>query len=277
MKAIVLAYHSHNISGTTYATNDHVAFASDLETLHRLGAQLVPVGAIVEDLARGKVRFDRPRVAFTFDDGPVFDFHDFIHPLHGPQRSFCNAMRDFRHRHGTHVQPGLQATSFVIASPAARRAMSAAEECGYTFLQGWLEDDWWSEAAASGFIEIGNHSWDHVHGALAEVATGSPRRNDFTVVDNFADADREIRHASEFIARRAGAPVRWFAYPFGHVNAYLPTDYLPSEGFRIGLRAGFGTGGRAVEAHDSVWDIPRVVCGHHWHSPDELSAIVTAA
>ena len=37
MKAVVLAYHSHNVFGTRYGENDHVSLREDLETITRAG------------------------------------------------------------------------------------------------------------------------------------------------------------------------------------------------------------------------------------------------
>src|SRR5688572_29922956 len=127
---LVLAYHSHNISGTDYATNDHVALASDLRSLHAAGAEIVPLEAVAATMRAGLPERDR-RVALTFDDGPLFDYADFEHPRFGPQRGFLNILRDFRQEVGQAAQPGLHATSFVIASPQARRAMELAPDCGY--------------------------------------------------------------------------------------------------------------------------------------------------
>lgn len=275
MKALILAYHSHNIGGTGYADNDHVAFASDLAALTHAGARIVPVTEIAEALAAGKLGGDGDTmVGLTFDDGPIFDIDDFDHPRFGPQRSFVNAMRDFRRDHGA-AQPGLSATSFVIASREARRAMERAEECGYTFIEDWLSDAWWPRAYASGMLAIGNHSWDHVHPAPASIATESQARGDFGRVANYRDADREIRIASDFINSVIPERCETFAFPFGHTNEYLVRDYLPNHRAEHGMSAAFGTGGRAVRPEDSVWDIPRAVCGHHWKSPAELRRLLT--
>jgi hypothetical protein len=102
-------------------------------------------------------------------------------------------------------------------------------------------------------------------------------RDDFTRVDNYTDADREIRAAGAFINARVGGRCELFAFPFGHANDYLVADYLPLRGYEHGMVAAFGTGGRAVSAGDSVWNIPRVVCGEHWHSPEDLAAMLAAA
>jgi peptidoglycan/xylan/chitin deacetylase (PgdA/CDA1 family) len=238
----------------------------------RLGVRIVPLARIVDALASGLADPAGRMAAITFDDGPSFDFADFIHPAFGPQRGFLEILRDFRAEVGG-AQPGLHATSFVIASPGARRAMERAEECGYTFLDDWLTEAWWSEAADTGLMAIGNHSWDHVHPAPESIATTSQERGDFARVDNYFDADQEIRRAGEFINARVGGRCDMFAYPFGHVNDYLVGDYFPNLGHEHGMRAAFGTGGRAVRPDDSIWNIPRAVCGHDWNSPEQLAAL----
>ena len=272
---IVLAYHSHNISGPGYAANDHVAFAADLVALHAMGARIVPLRRIADGLRTGDLgTADAPLVALTFDDGPVFDVEDFVHARLGPQRSFLNAMRDFRTRHGAAAQPGLHATSFVIASPRARAAMERAPDCGYPDLDGWLGEGWWGEAVATGLMGIGNHSWDHVHHAVDAIATATQVRDDFGRVTTYPDADQEIRRAGAYINERVGGRCEMFAFPFGHANEYLVRDYLPQRTYEHGMVAAFGTGGRAVAASDPVWNIPRAVCGDHWKSPEGLEALV---
>ncbi len=271
---VVLTYHSHNISGDQYASNDHRALASDLETLTRCGARVVPLESIAEAVRSGRAAEDcAPLVGLTFDDGPVFDFADFVHPRFGTQRGFLNILRDFQ-RANPGAQPQLHATSFVIASPDARAAMERAQDCGYTYLENWLGDQWWSEAAGSGLLAIGNHSWDHVHHAVESLAIGAQARDNFELVDNYRDADSEIRRAAEFINARVGGRCRMFAFPFGHTNAYLVGDYLPNRASEHRMAAAFGVGGRAVAANDSVWNIPRLVCGHDWKSPRELEALL---
>lgn len=275
-QAIVLTYHSHNISGTGYAENDHVALASDLRTLTSLGVRVVPSARVADAVIAGRIDGGGERIAaITFDDGPAFDFADFEHRDFGPQRGFLNILRDYA-AEAPGAQPTLHATSFVIASPEARRAMQRHEDCGYPWLEDWLTEAWWAEAAESGLMAIGNHSWDHVHPVVDAIATSFQERGDFRRVDNYPDADREIRRAAAYINERVGGRCDLFAYPFGHVNEYLPRDYLPLRGYEHGMRAAFGTGGRWVRADDSRWDIPRAVCGHDWKSPGELEALLTA-
>ena len=40
------------------------------------------------------------------------------------------------------------------------------------------------------------------------------------------------------------------------------------------MEGAFGTGGRAVAANDSIWNIPRIVCGHHYRDPAGLRAFL---
>jgi len=274
MKAFVLTYHSHNIAGTTYETNDHVAFASDLRTLTHLGARIVPLERIVESLFDGLRGDDRPCVGLTFDDGPAFDYADFEHRSFGPQRSFLNILRDFRAEAGPEAQPELHATSFVIASPEARRAMERADDCGYVDIPGWLTDAWWNDAIDTGLMAVGNHSWDHVHHAVEPLAEPPQARDDFSRVDTYEAADREIRQATIYIRSRTRGRCRYFAYPFGHVNRYLAEEYLPSRRAEHGMAAAFAVGGRAIAPDDSIWCIPRLVCGHHWRSSEALEALL---
>ena len=258
----MLTYHSHNISGTAYAQNDHVALATDVEALHAAGARIVPLDEIADGVARGSIDGSGELiVGLSFDDGPVFDYYDFEHRRFGPQRSFRNILDDFGARHG--MAPP-HATSFVIASPEARAAMERAEDCGYPDIDAWLRDGWWIEAAKSGRHAIGNHSWDHVHHAVATVALSSETRDDFSRVDTYADADAQVRHAGEFINAKVGQRCSLFAYPFGHVNRYLVEEYFPGRHSEHRMRAAFSVARGLVPPGCPVWNIPRMVCGEHW-------------
>ena len=277
MKAIVLTYHSHNISGDGYSTNDHVALASDLRTITGAGARIVSLEAIVDAMSGAPPGDDRTMVGLSFDDGPIFDYADFVHPRFGPQRGFLNILRDFSAGAGGRAQPDLHATSFVIASPEARAQMERAEDCGYTFLEDWLADSWWKAAAQSGLMDIGNHSWDHVHHAVGSTAITAPERDNFELVDNYVDADREIRRATALIESLTGGRCTLFAFPFGHSNRYLVDEYLPTRKFEHGMKGAFGVAPRAIAPGDSIWNIPRLVCGFHWKTPDELKRLLHAA
>ena len=86
MRAAVLTYHSHRVLGDDYATNDHVALASDLASLTKLGFEIVPLAAVV-DIARGRVAGSgAPAVAITFDDrGRMFVVEYGDYPIGPPE------------------------------------------------------------------------------------------------------------------------------------------------------------------------------------------------
>ena len=275
-RRIVLAWHSHNIGGNGSRSNDHAALAADLATLADAGARIVPLTHIAAAHRRRDWPDDgRLEVAITFDDGPRFDVADFEHGEWGVQKGFARLLAEAAPLFG--AAPGaIPATSFVIASPDARAQMERAPECGFPGVPGWLGEDWWPSAAALG-ISLGNHSWDHLHPAIREVAQRDGVRGDFTAITEPADADVQVRRASEYIlARLAGVDELAFAYPYGHVAAYLRDVYLPQHRAEHRCWAAFSTAGRAIDPDDSIWALPRCVCGWHWRSADELCRLIGA-
>jgi peptidoglycan/xylan/chitin deacetylase (PgdA/CDA1 family) len=280
MIGFVLLYHSHRILGTDYASNDHVAFAIDLQTIAESGCRIVSLTTLValirhkpllRRLLGGKQRY----VALTFDDGPAYDAVDLEHPAYGHQRSFLGALQDFRATPAGRAQREACATSFVIASPAARKVLEIEFDPRETFLtEGSLRDDWWNAAIDSGLLSIANHSWDHLHPGLATVAHSRQARGDFREVDNERDADAQITDAWRHISDRTGGRATpYFAYPFGHYNDFLVREFLPQQA-RHGMRAAFSTDGRTVDSTTDVWCIPRFTCGLHWKAPHELAEIL---
>jgi len=277
---IVLTYHSHHVVGDDYARNDHIAFPIDLRVITDLGFEIVPLDVFVDAWELAAATQGEPQetvkfVAITFDDGPEYDVADFVHPFFGTQHSFLRAMRDFRAQFGQEVQRGMNATSFVIASPEARRAMETTFDIDYTYLGARSMDDaWWRPATETGLIEIANHSWDHLHPALPAVAHSRQVRADFRQVLSIEDAESQIAAAARFIsARTAGRARSFFAFPFGHYNDFLVHDYLPRASPRI--RAAFSVDPRAATKEDNPWCLPRYVCGDDWKSPDALAQILT--
>ncbi len=270
----VLTYHALNISGNDYANNDHVAFASDLELINKLGWRIQPLHHIVDCLFYKGGSLPDKTIALTFDDATDFDFDDLPHPTAGMQRSMLNIMRDFAARY-PEAQPGLHATSFVIASPEARAAMDRA--C--IIDRNWMNDSWWPEAVASGLMGIANHSWDHNHECMERVAQRNQEKGNFFCIDTDADADAQIREAAQFIRRRAPNPsVGLFGYPYGHVNEFLSKEYLPRQGASSApfVKAAFGTDAGMMTHASDRWNLPRYVCGWHWKSTDELTAILSS-
>ena len=272
----ILTYHALNIEGNNYLGNDHAAFREDLRLLTALGWQIIPLAEIVQLLIDPHAVWPVKCAAITFDDGTNFDFEDLPHPSAGLQRSMLNIMRDFTIAH-PQSQPTMHATSFVIASKDARETMDRTCILG----RGWMSDNWWPSAVASGFFHIANHSWDHCHDSLAHIAQRDQLKGTFAGVDTLADADAQIKFAAEAIARVAPNPgVGLFAFPYGHANPYLLDEYLPQQAREGGgqfVQAAFSTEPASVTRDINRWWIPRYVCGHHWKSTDDLKQILRDA
>jgi peptidoglycan/xylan/chitin deacetylase (PgdA/CDA1 family) len=269
MRIPILTYHSMKIHGTDYGNNDLVGLASDLETVRARGLRIVALAELVwkwrhspHELEGGKL------VAFTCDDGGDFDFHDLPHPTAGRQRSVLNILRDFATRHRD-AKPHI--TSFVIASPEARVELDKTCMIG----RGWWNDAWWRDAAASGLMDIANHSWDHNHEALPERFSHGVERGTFKSIATRGLADTEIRVANEFLRERVpNAGNALFAFPYGQFNDYLVDDYFPAFGEAMGIEAAFSDAPEYLSAESNRWKIPRFVFGRDWNSPEALERIL---
>lgn len=273
MNIPVLTYHAMNVSSNNYAENDHLALASDLETIAALGLRVIPLRRAV-DWHQGLAGDDEVRsgVAITFDDGAWFDFYDLDHPSCGIQRGMINILRDFNACHASAQQA--HATSFVIASPQARASLD--ERC--MIGRGWWGDEWWAEAASSGLLDIGCHSWDHVHPELDNVSQQDQVKGDFSEVKSCGDCEVQFARAAEYIAGvLGGRRPDLFAYPYGRASDYAVKEYLPAHRERHGYRAAFGTEARAMSRQDDVWLLPRFVCGRDWRSPRGLRDMLAFA
>ena len=272
----ILTYHSLNIAGNDYFGNDHIAFREDLTLLSTLGWRIVPLAEVASFVTGESVAVTHKCIAITFDDGTNFDFEDLPHPSAGMQRGMLNIMRDFAATNPG-AQPTLHATSFVIASHDARETMDRTCILG----RGWMSDNWWQAAVASGFFHIANHSWDHCHDSLPKIAQRNQLKGTFAGVDNQADADAQIKVAAEVIGGVVPNPgVELFAFPYGHTNSYLLEEYLPQQARTGGgqfVRAAFSGDPAPVTRGTNRWRIPRYICGHHWKSSDELMAILRDA
>jgi peptidoglycan/xylan/chitin deacetylase (PgdA/CDA1 family) len=262
----VLTYHSMNVSGNSYSTNDHMAFAADLALIRDRRIRVAPLADIVDALVADDLEALGPCVAITFDDGSNFDFYDLPHPTWGIQRSMFSILLDM---HAAHPQFALEATSFVVVSPSARTELDRGCMIG----RQWWSDEWWSAAEASERLRIESHSWDHNHEFLSSTATVAPRGT-FDVRTDL-DAEREIAAANAYLCdqRRRHAPTL-FAYPYGRANAFLAEDYFPRGEAMHGVKAAFTTDGRAVLPGTNRWRIPRFVCGWHWKDTAELKEIL---
>jgi peptidoglycan/xylan/chitin deacetylase (PgdA/CDA1 family) len=265
------------MAGSDYASNDHMALRIDLPLIGQAGYHIISLAEMVdrfraEQSGRPRHAHDTPCVAITFDDGPEYDAVDYLHPALGLQRSFLGTLQDFVQSPAGRGQTAICATSFVIASPAARRVMEDVTKAGPYYLHtGAMNDNWWSMAIDSGLMAIANHSWDHLHPALDQVAHSRQAKADFTQVDNSVDADAQILAAAKYIDDRTngrGSP--YFAYPFGQYNEFLVEKYFPDNRSRIGIQAAVTVDGRPLRTADSIWTLPRFSCGYNWTSPAEL-------
>ena len=165
MKAAILTYHSQNIAGSETGNNDHVALAADLDALHAAGYQFVSLATLIASIYTDiSLASDKPVICLTFDDGCDYDVRSLEFPGHGLQTGLLQIMEDFVEQHGAHAQPGLHATSFVIASPDVRKQIDRNSLFG----RNHLSDDWWSKAESHPLLSIGNHGWDHNHPDLEE-------------------------------------------------------------------------------------------------------------
>lgn len=260
MKIPILSYHSAQVDGLAYTDNDHLALCEDLRMLTEAGFRIVPLEWVVDWLLGERPDADlRDAVAITFDDGCSLDYRDLEHPTWGTQRSFFGILSDFRESFGSSRQPTLHATTFVIASPEARRALGR-------ILAGpeWISDDWWADAAASDLLSVENHSWDHNHPVAEEVCQRNQEKGRFDNIETFDECDREVFDAAEYIASKTGVWPRFFAYPWGQSSAYLRDDYLPSQVERHRCRAAFSAHDGFVTRESNVWSIPRLVFRANW-------------
>jgi peptidoglycan/xylan/chitin deacetylase (PgdA/CDA1 family) len=259
----ILTYHSQNIAGQSTRDNDHVALEQDLEVLHESGIRILSISELLARLKDANGPFVEGTVCLSFDDGCDFDVRDLDYPGHGVQRSFLGIMQDFIARHGPEAQPGMHATSFVIASRAARETIDTRSLFG----KGWISDDWWQEAYRSGLISIGNHGWDHNH---PDLFPDSEEGGSFHSVDSREQCEQQVIRAAELIERKSGIWPELFAYPFGECSDYIRQEFFPEESAIHKCRAALGTDAGKIEGKSDRWNLPRYVCGRDWQTPQEL-------
>lgn len=266
--ASILTYHSQNVCYPHAHSNDHAALAQDLETLHASGYRVLPLTELIDvlDSKRPESHLDKA-VFLTFDDGCDMDFRDIDFPTAGPQRSFYGILQDFIARHGHSAQPGLHASSFVIASRQARTALERKAFDG----QAWISDDWWRTAQQSGLLSIENHGWDHFHDAP------EPDQESAATQIRTQDAfELQVLRANDVIAGKSGRRPRFFAYPYGHTGSALPEVFLPAHSAQHQLLGALSTEPAHVHAHSNRWLLPRWVCGRDWNDGTGLQKLLRA-
>lgn len=269
----VLTYHSLHAPGEEYTSNDHVALETDLQVIRAMNFNVAPLADIALYVAgEGASYLDVGSwLGLSFDDGPDWDYHDFYADGRS-LKSFHSILRE-----ATDLEHGFRpsAVSFVIASPEARNTLDRLCIAGN---DNW-RDTWWVEAARSGVLAIGNHSWDHAHPDL-----GSPDRHrannkdSFFKVDCFERAERQIARAEIYIRSRVGnLSSRLFAYPYGDAPDYLVREYFPYYPEHHGMIGAFYGNGEYATSAANRWKIPRFECREHWKSPGGLERILAAA
>lgn len=262
----VLLYHSQNVAGSDRAANDHLALSEDLRVIQKLGLKVIPLNWLVDWLL-GNCNLDLSNsVCISFDDGVDADVCDLDFPEHGLQRGFTNILADFHDEFGPQAQPMLHATSFVIASPDARRVMDEHSLFG----KGWMNEDWW-DGDHEGLLAIGNHGWDHEHPDLVHI--GDRPAGDFFSVDDREKADRQILAAAQYIEGASGRWPQLFAYPYGQVSDYLSREYFPAQ-TQHRTKAAFSTEPVPVSRDSDRWQLGRFVCGRDWRTDSGLEKIL---
>lgn len=264
MQIFVLTYHSTNIFGNTYQSNDLIAFREDLALFKTIGVAIISSHDLIA-WVNGLKNLDEAKtyVVLTFDDGCELDFIDWEHPTHGYQQSFYSSMKNY--------DENIHATSFVIASKEVREILVDTCTAGFKI---W-GDQWWQDAEVTNLMSIENHSWDHLHSTLSSVQQKDNIKGDFTRVDNLTDANAQISNASNYInSQIENKQTTLFAYPYGHFNDYLTQEYFPKEQSEI--LAAFTCGARPVDKNTDLWKIPRYVCGLDWKTSVDLKNIVSS-
>jgi peptidoglycan/xylan/chitin deacetylase (PgdA/CDA1 family) len=264
LKAAILAYHSQNIAGTDTSNNDHVALAADLDALHAAGAGFISLYDLVNGLFYGAaLPSDRPLVCLTFDDGCDFDYKTLDFPGFGVQTGFLQIMEQFVRQHGESAQPGLHATSFVIADPGARQLIDQKSLFG----KGHMSDHWWHDADKHPLMTIANHGLDHNHPDLEDIRYA---RGGFEVIDKYEFCHEQVVLAGELIEQKTGLYPEFFAYPFGESSAYMRDEYFPDHQAQHQSLAAIGTEAGLISETSNHWNLPRFVCGRDWSTPAGL-------
>lgn len=265
----ILTYHSQRNSGNAYGSNDHEAFRQDLAVLLEAKYQIITLWDLTQRLLNGHLDSLPQRcAAITMDDGPVYDVEHDPSPEAGERRS----MLALAQAHGRcwftlpPRRPRVCFTSFVIASATAREQISGRSNP-------YLRGDWWEAAQNSGYVDIGTHSWNHVHPSVVEVCEKTPHLKEaFHRIENEAEAHKQVIHAAQAVRgvtkHRAA---RLFANPYGQRGEFLVKDFLPRQSEVI---AAFTTDGKPVTPGANRWEIPRYVCNYHWHSSEELTRLL---
>ena len=274
MRGAIFCYHAQNCGDGKSAISDHESLQINLDSIARFNLPIIPLETIARALT-GMTGYALPDyfVGLSADDGTYLDWHDYQHPSLGPQKSFAGIISEHCDKHALSKSGML--TSLFIASPEARALID--KEC-YDALP-LSSEDWWQEAADEGLIHIENHSWDHAHPAVGDAALDPGTLGSFHAVASQEIAAAQITKAQSYInhnCRQANRSSCLFAYPYGHTNEYMISQFLPNQGRKSGIVGAFSTERAFVTTDTNPYCIPRFVCGEAWNGPTQFDAILTS-
>ena len=187
------------------------------------------------------------------------------------RRRFCRIDTCFqRERPGR--QPALSLTSFVIASPSARRQIDVGAMGGRA-----LNDDRWQAANASGLMPIESHGWDFtITPPCRRWCSASSAVAIFWRLIPSPSATC-MRAAANFIESRAGRRPSLFAYHGRRRRTTCAIATCPPSPSRFGTIAAFGGQSDYLTRDSDRWYLPRFVFGPDWNSRDSLLALFDGA
>lgn len=262
----ILCYHAMNVHGTDYEQNDHTALDRDITLIKSLGFTIKSLSWIVDAYRREDwTALNHPVIAISFDDAPDIEAYSYC------DLRFNEMVESFHSIIARHHVP---ATSFLIASEAARTQIA---QHGAPEPPNLYSSDWWNSTKDT-LLDLANHSWDHNHEHVSPVAQKEQTKGNFFAIDNEADAIAQITTAHNHLKAATKDRVKpLFCYPYGHVNEYLRDNFFAMRPDLHEMHAAFSTAGEHFTENNSIWAVPRYVCGHHWRSTEELKSILTQA
>ncbi|QSQ21424.1 hypothetical protein JY651_40590 [Pyxidicoccus parkwayensis] len=292
------------------------ALREDLNEIYAQGFTVVPVRWIVEwalGQRDGSTLPDKV-IGITIDDGYDLDWRSESpnvprYPSWCPETTSIQAeLTSFKQSH-----PGLPSysphvSSFVIASPVARAAISTVN--GYQY----ANDDWWATAQASGLMGIYDHSADHDgdyintrqydpalgihipvrsnlppnHPALragpsgcapvaGESDSSDSTKHDFCYVGTDTATNTTATHqvvkSAEYIQSKTGVWPDLFAFPFGHISPQV-LAWFENNPAQHRMLAAFGGTPVPVRRGSPRYALGRYTHGAQWHTQAEFKALL---
>ena len=256
----IFCYHSQFMDGSDYTSNDHIALKDDLSILKDNGYEPLSLESAIQIVKEGQIQRDSKYFCITFVDGSPYDFmsqkdgykiYDSFHEILGNSDLFNSSSK---------------ATSFVIVSKRARDQLFKFD----------VENNWFVDNECA-LIDIGCHSYDHIHQSVSGTDLYHCKQGRFDTIDNYSDAHIQIAMANELLRQiTKNRSVPYFAFPYGQTSEYLIKDYLPKRKGIHGLKAALTTGGTCLNQETLIWKIPRFVFGYHWKNKNDFKYLLKA-